>query len=81
MVRAKFKCVVNEGNNNKTDTESVQLKFEPVTCGSEENKEFFKEFFKWTPGGSLVLYVVSPAVACLFKVGEFYYLDLSPAVE
>lgn len=69
MVRAKFKCV------EKTEqVDSNSFKFNVVTEGSEENKEFFK----WTPSGQLSLGCTNKAVD--FVVGKEYYLDISEAV-
>ena len=44
--------------------------------GSEENKEFFK----WTPGGTVQFNVMNLAAAANFEIGKEYYLDFTPAV-
>jgi hypothetical protein len=51
------------------------LHFSPVYTGSEENREFFK----WTPGGTVQFNVMNEAAAAKFEVGKEYYLDFSPA--
>jgi len=71
MVRAKF--WVTEVTLTQ-DGATVQM--HPVTDGSLENDEFYK----WTPGGSLTLSLVSLETAKFFKPGSAYYLDLT-AIE
>jgi hypothetical protein len=46
-----------------------------VVDGSAENKEFFK----WTPSGSLTLSSINTAIADQLAVGAEYYIDISPA--
>lgn len=69
-VRAKFKCqsVTAEGETNR-------LTFYAVTDGSEENDSFFK----YTPGGTIDLFVVSNETAALFEEGSEYYIDFTRA--
>lgn len=69
-VRAKFRC--NEKNENEG---GFNLVFSPVTSGSAENEQFYK----YTPGGSLLLSTINAKAAAGFKVGQEYYLDFSPA--
>lgn len=57
----------------RVDGDSVLL--DPVYSGSEENKEFFK----YTPGGSIYLNVVNPPALEQFKQGAEYYVDFTPA--
>ena len=65
MVRCKFECI------RKTIYEDwVEYEFSAVTQGSEENKNFFK----FTPNGTLKFGCVNPTVD--FIVGKEYYLDL-----
>ena len=66
MTRAKFKCV-EEGRNEN----SKFFKLNPVTTGSEENKQFFQ----YTPGGHIELNVVNENVS--FEVGKEYYVDFT----
>ena len=70
MVRAKFKC---DFVQKFEDTAIVSLL--PVTNGSEENKKFYK----WTPGGSIGLNVVSHETANRFVPGKEYYVDFTEA--
>ena len=71
MVRAKFYCVSNEGE----DTSTIILR--PVVSGSEENALFYK----YTPGGQVELSIVNPDAAKQFEVGKEYYVDFAPAQE
>ena len=70
MVRAKFKC---DFVSKFTDTATVNMV--PVTNGSEENKSFYK----WTPGGSIILQGISHTVADKFVPGKEYYVDFTEA--
>lgn len=69
MVRTKFKV------NGITQFEggSFAVSMSPVTSGSEENKNFFK----WTPSGSLDLRTVNEEAVKAFEVGAEYYLDFT----
>jgi len=73
-MRAKFSCMSNEPSS---DGETYVLKFLPVSSGSEENRDFFK----YTPGGQIELYVVSPGVAGQIEVGHDYYVDFTKVEE
>lgn len=77
MVRAKFKCILNEVNNPElSDAEKAnKIVLQPVTSGSEENKSFFK----WTPGGNIELKTINPEAAAAFVEGEEYYVDFTKA--
>jgi hypothetical protein len=69
-VRAKFIC------DDKEDTgEGFNLIMSAVVDGSAENEQFFK----FTPGGSLTLYTVNPAVAEAIEPGKEYYIDITLA--
>lgn len=70
--RAKFSCKKIEQTN---DTYRVTL--EPVSSGSDENRDFFK----WTPGGKIELQVVSSQTASQFKEGYDYYVDFTEVLE
>lgn len=73
-VRAKF--IVSEKKESHSTPEAVfTITMTPVTSGSEENDTFYK----YTPGGQLVLSVLNPAAAAAFEVGSQYYLDFSRA--
>ena len=67
-VRAKFKCWNKTANENGT----YDYHFEAVTSGSEENKEFWK----WTPSGTLRMNALKGE---LFEVNKEYYLDFNIA--
>lgn len=64
MVRCKFKCESVQNGN-------VSLR--PVTSGSPENESFYK----WTPGGHLLLSTINEAAVEQSRVGEEYFLDIS----
>ena len=73
-VRAKFKCM----DKSKPDGEGCStIRLEPVYCGSEENKQFFR----WTPGGQISLSIINPSAAEQFEVGKEYYVDFTAAPE
>lgn len=69
-VRAKFKCHV------KDETHKC-VKLSPVVSGSEENKEFFS----YTPGGEISLFLGDKATSAFasFEQGKEYYVDFTPA--
>lgn len=68
-VRAKF--IVDSKTEHKDKYFSITLK--PVTCGSEENKEFYK----WTPSGLITLDVINTKVSDQFEIGKEYYIDFT----
>jgi hypothetical protein len=60
--------------SNKSDEHNgANINLQAVYDGSPENKEFFK----WTPSGSVGLNVVNPAAAEQFIEGAEYYLDFT----
>lgn len=71
-VRAKFRCVENQvpegGNSNK-------IRLDAVIDGSEENKQFFR----YTPSGSINFGCTNDAATAQFEVGKDYYVDFTPA--
>ena len=68
--RCKFKCM------SKTQmVQGFRVQFSPVTCGSEENIEFFK----WTPTGTFEFGTINETIADQFVPGEDYYIDIIPA--
>ncbi len=69
-MRCKFVCQWKQTNESGTTAQ-----FGAVTSGSPENQQFFK----WTPGGTLNLYVVGDAAAEQIEMGREYYLDITPA--
>ena len=70
-VRAKFKVVKVTETEGGLKTASLQ----PVMGGSEENKEFFK----WTPTGSIDLGAMNPVAADQFTPGKEFYVDFTAA--
>lgn len=70
MVRAKFQ--VYEVAKTLSGHKVV---LQPVTSGSEENKEFFK----WTPSGKIELYCINDKAVEQFEVGKEYYVDFTLA--
>jgi hypothetical protein len=76
MVVAKFKVEQN-AINAMGDSSDVQLR----AVYGDDNPEN-KEFFKWTPGGSLQLNVVSQDTAAqLGEVGDTRYIVLMSPEE
>lgn len=72
-VRAKMKCEGIEPSGSEGGGGTVRLS--PVMSGSAENEQFYK----YTPGGSLVLSTINPAAFEQFAVGREFYVDISPA--
>lgn len=69
-VQAKFKVTsILQNINGNT------VKLEPVTCGSEENNNFFK----WTPYGTIEMGIVSDETIKQFVVGTEMYVTFSQA--
>ena len=69
-IRAKFKCTkltITEGGST--------IELSPVTTGSEENKEFFK----YTPFGSINIGSINPQVSKELEVGKEFYVDFTKA--
>jgi len=71
MVRAKFKVQSVDAKEDGSGT----ITLEPVTSGSEENDAFYK----WTPGGSIVLSTINADAVSQFEVGNEYYVDFTSA--
>lgn len=64
--RCKFKCdTVTEHGSGE-----LSASFSAVTSGSDENKDFWK----YTPSGSLTLQCLNPSVE--FEPGKEYYIDI-----
>lgn len=75
-VRAKFKVqsITRQANWNGPG-ELHSIKLNPVTSGSEENKQFYAA----TPGGEINLSVVPASVGEQFNIGGEFYVDFTPA--
>jgi len=73
LVRCKFVCT----EKIEQPDGSATIKMGPVTCGSEENEQFFQ----YTPWGELNFGTVNPAAAARIEQGKEYYIDISPAGE
>ncbi len=69
-MRCKVACTLKQPYED-----GFYLGFCPVYQGSEENKEFFK----YTPGGTVTFNVLNAAAAANFEVGKEYYLDFTLA--
>lgn len=67
ITRCKFVC---ESKQEIMDG-AWNLKFRTVTQGSNENKEFWK----WTPSGTIEFNTVNVNSAKSFEVGKEYYVD------
>lgn len=78
MIRCKFRCSSVRKMSSRQGDGSYRLLYEAefyaVSEGSEENREFFA----WTPSGSLKVGVYKEDV---FEPGKEYYLDISLAGE
>lgn len=72
-IRCKFRCISKKEMTQYNSPQNLyEFEFYAVTDGSEENKNFFK----WTPNGSLKTGVVQQDA---FVVGKEYYLDIIEA--
>ena len=72
-VRAKFRVDSVEHTAESVAT----VKMTPVINGSEENKRFYR----WTPGGNILLATINKAAADQFEPGKEYYVDFTPAAS
>lgn len=70
-VRAKFLCAWIE----KKEDGAVRVNLQAVTSGSKENEQFWK----YTPSGSMEMYITNPSAAGFFEKGKEYFLDFSRA--
>lgn len=70
-VRAKFKVI----SITHFDGGSSSVKLTPVSSGSEENRQFYK----WTPGGSIELSTINETAVAQFVVGAEVYVDFTKA--
>lgn len=70
-VRAKMKCESLE----QIDSGGGTVRLTPVISGSVENERFYR----WTPGGSLVLSTINQSAFEQFELGKEFYVDISPA--
>jgi len=75
-VRCKMTCQ-SKTETYHADGPGFDIRLAPVMDGSEENKEFYK----YTPGGELVLSTVNPKAAAVLCPGLSYYIDISYAPE
>ena len=76
-VRAKFKCwAVTHGNDPNPNSFCARVQFMAAyDDGNEDNKSWSK----YTPSGSLDMYVTNPAAIEAFEPGKYYYLAITPA--
>jgi hypothetical protein len=75
-VKAKFICnTISHSKFNKNDVGSATVTLTPVTCGSEENKEFWQ----YTPSGRVEMQIKNEAAEKYFEIGEEYYLTFEKA--
>lgn len=73
-VRAKFKVQYVEQTQNDSEG-GGRVALEPVYTGSDENREFFR----WTPGGSILLSTVNQTALDQFRPGDEFYVDFTKA--
>lgn len=75
-VRAKMKC---ESIELSADGAGGSVRLSPVIGGSPENDKFYK----YTPGGVLVLSTINQAAFEQFELGKEFYVDVTqvPPVE
>lgn len=75
-IRAKFKVIsITRHAYSGGSGEMQAIKLQPVTNGSEENRQFYAA----TPGGEINLSVVPVEIGKQFNIGGEYYVDFTPA--
>lgn len=76
-VRAKFKVtsITRREHWDKSKGEIQSVLLNPVTSGSDENKEFYAA----TPGGEIKLDTINQAAGNQFTLGGEFYVDFTPA--
>ncbi|MBL8815996.1 MAG: hypothetical protein JNL58_08185 [Planctomyces sp.] len=79
-VRCKFRCEAveptffgSEPEPNGGSPTGGAVRLSAVVDGSEENRQFFK----WTPGGSLTLSTMNLHAFQQFEIGQEYFIDIS----
>jgi len=70
VVRAKFQVT-----EIKAGEEGATVYLSPVTSGSRENEQFYK----WTPGGQIILSTINSDAAAQFVVDDEFYVDFTHA--
>ena len=68
LTRGKFVCIGKANNNG-----SLEVGFEPVTAGSEENNHFSE----LTPYGALTLGGVKQEIFDAIQMHSEYYVDIT----
>jgi hypothetical protein len=76
MVRAKFvvQSITRQNHWDRAKGEIHTIKLQPVTGGSDENKEFYAA----TPSGGIELGTVNGDAGKQFELGGEYYVDFTP---
>lgn len=75
-VRAKFTVTEKTTIKHSPTSEATSnIVLRPVTGGSPENDSFYK----WTPGGEIILATVNEAASDALVLGESYYVDFTRA--
>lgn len=74
-VRAKFKVDSITRTKQYDGQEAQTIRLTPVVDGSEENKQFYK----YTPGGSIDLSTVNADAGNQFELGAQFYVDFTKA--
>lgn len=74
QVRAKF-TVISKKEILASGEKAFEVELRPVCSGSDENKQFYK----WTPGGQIVLATINKPAADALEVGRSYYVDFIEA--
>ena len=80
-MRAKVRVTGIEPNKNGDIVVSEKLSFSfPAKDGPypADGSDEDQQFAKFTPGGSLALWVATPALIGKFAIGDTFYLDFVP---
>ena len=82
MVRTKFicNCVMPVAKaNGEVDGYNVYLNAVYNNKNGEQSEEN-KEFWKYTPGGTIQFYTVNENAVKEFKQGKYYYVDFTESI-
>lgn len=74
MVRGKFRLQSVLSSAGQTGS---TLTFSAVCLEDKDNVEENKKYHKYTPNGSISMYVDNPSAQEQFELGRYYYVDFT----
>lgn len=78
MTRAKFICQKIEPSKTSGE-ENAAVTLTAVTVYNDGESK--SKFWKYTPAGTIQLWISNPEAVKTFEVGKKYYVDFSDAIE